>query len=148
MLDTITLTLPVRVLDDYISEPTHLKVTIDEKLRQWIVKMSKVVKKHDLSYVAQLNYEPTYFNSNGDEPMVEYEEGTECESIIVRDDEFFWEGLIKNSDTRYESTAVPIKQLNKCFSCLTKPLEEMPKYINDEDEIIRFIAKDRMEKGE
>lgn len=153
MLDSITLTLPVNTLDDNIDNyPTHLTVTITEQLRQWIIKMSQLVKKNDLDYVAKVDWTPEYFKkddpSDEDEPLSEYDGGTEGDRLIVRENDFFWAGVIKHTNVHIEGEITSIKDLNKYFRYFTKPLELMPKYLNDKDEVIRTIAKQRMEKGE
>ena len=155
MLETITLTLTVDNNNEYLDDyPTHLKVTINKEFQQWISKMSKLVKRNYLCHIAKYDWTPDFFkgdiNYEGDKEVVtliEYERGTEGEKIYVRDTDFFWKGLIKHTDAHYESDTVTIKQLNNYFKLLEKPLEEMPKYLNDEDEVIKDIAIKRMAEG-
>ena len=149
MLDRITILISVSTSDEWLDDyPTQLRVIITEELRQWIIKMSKLVKKNDLDHVAKYNWEPEYLKEDENGNFIPYESGTENEKITVRDADFYWSGLIKHTDYRYSSDNIYLEELNKYFSYLTKPLEEMPKYLNDADETIKLIAKERMEKGE
>lgn len=149
MIETITLTLPVNITDEYLDDcPTYLKVVIDNKTRLWINKMARLIKKQDLDHLAKTDWSPDFLKGDdNDDSLIEYERGTECEKIFIRDTDFFWGGLVKHTSVHYESDTVTIKQLNNYFKLLEKPLEEMPKYLNDEDEVIKDIAIKRMAEG-
>jgi signal peptidase I len=153
MIDTIKITLPITVYNEHLDNtPTHLTVTLNEKDLIWINKMHEIVKEHDIYFIAagdKTSDYPSYIKIDEDDDTIsKYDGGIECEKIYIKKTVFFWGGIIKYTDVSYESEAFSIDDLNMYFRFMKKPIIEMPKYINDEDEYLQEIAKQRMTQGE
>lgn len=43
--------------------------------------------------------------------LKEWDGRIECECLVVKNDEFFWNGLFKHTDVRYETEAISIKEI-------------------------------------
>jgi len=92
----------------------------------------------------------SYFDrQDEDEPenITPYDGGTECDMIVVRKLGFYWKGYLKGTNIHIETDVLSMDDLNKLIRFYKKPIEEMPKHINDEDYSIKEIALRRM-KGE
>jgi hypothetical protein len=150
MVKTIPITLSVTVYNEYADEiPDSLTVNITEKLYQRILKISKILKRNDLDSTSEYNYEPEFFMESGDtEEVTPYEGGRECEMLVITDTSFYWKGVLKHTDIQYESELFSIKGLKELMKLYDRPLSDMAKLINDEDECTAAIAKLRLEAGE
>ena len=50
---------------------------------------------------------------NGKVAMKEFEGRTECNTLNVTDNDFFWSGYYKHTSVRWESASVPLTALDK-----------------------------------
>jgi hypothetical protein len=139
---------PISIANEWQSTPTHMRVDLTEQMIAWIRKMMGVVKKNKIAYIAEYNCLPEYFNEE-DEELIPCEDDLDCMMIIVSKDEFYWEGLIKNTDIHFESQAIPITLIDDLIKFSQDPaeVENLPTYINDEDYSKKEIALRRM-RGE
>jgi len=146
----ITLILEESIYDDYIDAFNTVKVELTEESILWILKMSRIVEKLKVAnisdyfgaseYLYHDEYEDTYNESD------EYH--VECEMINIRKNSFTFNCIIKNTNISCESETLNIDNLKKYYDFAKLPIEEMPKYINDEDRTIKEHAKKRLLKGE
>jgi hypothetical protein len=137
----------VTIYDEWHATPTHLRVDLTEELIAWIKKMVSVVKRNKIAYLADYECSPEYFD-NDDGELIPSGETLECVMIVVTDTEFYWKGVIKHTDIKFESGTISIKDLNKLIRFYKDPdIDILPKCINDEDYSVREIALRRM-RGE
>jgi hypothetical protein len=138
----------VNVMNEWQTTPTHMRVELTVELLNWIRKMMRVVKRNKIAYLAEYECSPEYFNED-DRELNPCEESLECVMIVICKDEFYWKGLIKNTDISFESDTIPITRVDELikFSQDPKEMENLPTYINDEDYSKREIALRRM-RGE
>ena len=120
-----------------LGAPSLAIATIDRKQARFIIKMADLVVKHGLHKVEQFNNDVWWFDDHpldGDDdesppeaadidPMsIPLENGddnllrTECDSLVVTDDSFFFSCYRKHDDYKIETESVPIHQLAADFS--------------------------------
>jgi len=135
----------ISITNEWQCTPTHLRVDLTEQMIAWIRKMMWVVKRNKIVYIADYECSPEYFNEDDGE-LTPCEESLECVMIVICKDEFYWEGLIKNTDVRFESDTIPIAMVDDLikFSQDPEETENLPKYIHDENYSKREIALRRM----
>jgi hypothetical protein len=138
----------ITITNEWQSTPTHLRVDLTEKMIAWIKKMMRVIKRNKIAYLADYECSPEYFNDDDGE-LTPCEDNLDCVMIVICKDEFYWKGLIKNTDIHFESQAIPITLVDDLIKFSQDPaeVENLPKYINDEDYSKREIALRRM-RGE
>lgn len=149
MIKTLELECPVSTYDEFIEGPKVLKITLNEKDLAWINKMARIVKRHELHTITSYNHIEDYphYYVTEDEELKEFDGGTECDQVVVTDTGVYWKGFVKHTEARYESDSFSIKKLNNYFKFMDRPIEDMPRYLNDEDEYIKQIAETRMNEG-
>lgn len=80
-----------------------------------IKKLSVVVKQMKVYKISEFNYDCDFMVAdyeadaeNGKVAMKEFEGRTECNTLNVTDDNFFWSGYYKHTSVRWESESVPL----------------------------------------
>lgn len=142
----------VNVYDEYIDDtPDFAYVEIDEKFIDEIFRLHKVMKENKIDKIANYDYTPEYMlnelDENGDETGNEIEADefrTECEMLNIIGNSIYWSFLVKHTNAQGEVTGFDIKTLKKYKEVMNMPVENLPTLINDEDEAIQSIAKERM----
>jgi hypothetical protein len=146
----IPIELEASIFHEEICDFNIARVNLTKERIAWIKKMERLVKRHDLAYVADYDGAALYFNrQDEDEPenITPYDGRTECDMIVVRKSGFYWKGCLKGTSIHFETDVLSMDDLNKLIRFYKKPIEEMPKHINDEDYSFKEIALRRM-KGE
>lgn len=149
MKNVIPIELSVSIFNDYVDDLNIARVTLTEELIAWIKKMEKIVQDNDIAYIADYECSPEYFQSDNDVPpeISPYEGSTECDMIVIRKGSFYWKGVIKHTDVRFETESFSIEDIEEILKFYKEPLEDMPRYLHDEDYSKREIASYRM-KGD
>jgi hypothetical protein len=147
----IPIELDVSIFNEYVEDINLARVDLTEGLIAWIRKMERLVKRHDIAYIADYECSPIYlYKDEGEDPpeIKPYDGSTECDMIVVRKGSFYWKGIIKHTDVHIETDSMSLEDLDKLIKFYNEePSEMLPKYINDEDYSTREIALRRM-KGE
>jgi len=145
----ITLIQEENIYDDHVNAFNTIKIELTEESILWILKMSRIVEKLKVAKISDYFGASEYLYYNEDEET--YEESdeyrVECEMIDIRDSNFTFRCRIKNTNIVCESETITIDDLKKYYDFAKLPLDEMPKYINDEDQVIKEHAKIRLRKG-
>lgn len=121
MLNTTTITVEVHIGDEWCEGPSYLRVDIDEQMFQRILKLSELVKEHNLAHTADYDY-PEFFVQDENEELVEWDGSTECTQIHVFDKSFQWRGYIKHTDVTFASDEIYIE----CLKVDMTPFDELP----------------------
>jgi hypothetical protein len=149
----IPLEKEVYIYHSEVDTINRARIEIPDKLIEWLRKMRKIVIDNNIESIADYDASPEYFYVDDGEDPPEYkepEDRVECEKIIVRQNEFYWKGLIKHSDPaiHFETEIISFNDLEDLIKFYEEePLKNMPKFINDDDYSKREIALHRM-KGE
>jgi hypothetical protein len=142
----IILNIPVITLGGIINNPpTHICLTLSDFLLTRLQKMQRVIIRNKFDVISEYNGEPIYLIKNNKTGI--YANSTysyEAETIHVKSSHFYCTANISFTDTSVKSTGVFFKELNRIIKVLHLPVIEMPKYINDDNEVIRDIVKIRM----
>jgi len=143
----IILTLLVINQGGHLSNhPTHLRIEFSEYLLARIKKMQSIIKRNKLNLISEYNGEGQYRTWNPKQRIYTNSAYSyEAETLCVTATHFYWKANIKFTETSVRSNGVHFKDLNKIIKIRNLPIIEMPKYINDDNEIIRHLAKLRME---
>jgi hypothetical protein len=143
----IILTLQVITVGGHLAtHPTHLRVVLSDYLIARLQRMQRIVKRNKFDLISEYNGEPQYLIKDG--IYKNYRYGIEAETINVKSTHFYWQGNLVQSDTSVKSSGFFFEDLNKILKIRNLPLTEMPKYINDKNNIIQYLAKIRMESND
>jgi hypothetical protein len=108
--------------------------------------MQRIIKSNKFDLISEYNGEGQYQVWNPKQRRYTSSVyGYEAETLCVTPTHFYWKANVKFSDTSVKSSGIHFEDLNKIIKIRNLPIIEMPKYINDENEIIRHLAKLRME---
>jgi hypothetical protein len=144
----ITLEIVYCTGDDY---PGYVVVEITRELLNKMIKIGKFVKKNDLTYAKGsypfVNTPFKYYDKDEDDIISNQESDIKIEAeAIVMTNSYFYISSISNHDIQSDTLAYDY--VEELLNIEELPLEHMPKYINDEDENIRNIARKRLENSE
>jgi hypothetical protein len=146
----IPIELDVSIYNEYENDFNTARVDLGDQFIAWIRKMEKIVQDNDIAYIADYEASATFFQKDEDEPtdIKPYDGSTECDMIVVRKGSFYWKGMIKHTDVHFETESFSLEDLDELIKFYNEePVQNMPKYMNDEDYSKREIALRRM-KGE
>jgi hypothetical protein len=142
----IILTIPVIITGGIINNPpTHICLTLSDYLLTRLQKMQRIIIRNKFDVISEYNNSTVALIR--DKKTGGYNNSTyryEAETIHVKATHFYCTANIVYSDTSMKSSGVFFKELNRIIKVLHLPVIEMPKYINDGNEIIRDIVKIRM----
>lgn len=145
----ITLIQEENIYDDHVNAFNTIKIELTEESILWILKMSRIVEKLKVAEISDYfgASEYLYYDEDEDTYNESDEYHVECEMINIHKNSFTFNCLIKNTNISCESETLNIDDLKKYYDFAKLPLDEMPKYINDEDRVIKEHAKIRLRKG-
>lgn len=90
-------------------------IDLDAKSIERIMALSAAVRDLKVYKVAEFNYDCDFMTAdwdaepdNGKVALKEFEGRMECNTLNVTDSDFFWSGLYKHTDIRWESNTVPL----------------------------------------
>ena len=119
------LIIPVHSNSEFFPETAdYAIIDLDVKLIERIKALSAAVRDLKVYRVSEFNY-ACEFNSvdwdadsdNGKVPLIEFEGRMECNTLNVTDDNFYWSGLYKHTDVRWETESVPLAALDDPAVC-------------------------------
>ena len=145
----IPIELPATIYDECIGGDLNTaRINLTEDRIEWIKKMARIVKRNKIAHIADYDGSAEYLKREDGETdpdkFEDHDYSTECDMIIIKDNEFHWKGYI-NTEAVIETDEISIKALNKLIKFYKEtPLSQCPKYMNDEDYSKREIAKQRM----
>lgn len=146
----IPIELPATIYDECIGGDLNTaRINLTEDRIEWIKKMARIVKRNKIAHIADYDGSASYLKREDGETdpdkFEDHDYRTECDMIIIKDNEFHWKGYIKHTEAVIETDEISIKALNKLIKFYKEtPLSQCPKYMNDEDYSKREIAKQRM----
>jgi len=146
----IPIELPATIYDEGIGGDLNTaRINLTEDRIEWIKKMARIVKRNKIAHIADYDGSASYLKrEDGETDPDKFEETdyrTECDMIIINDNEFHWKGYIKHTEAVIETDEISITALNDLIKFYKEtPLSQCPKYMNDEDYSKREIAKQRM----
>jgi len=111
--------LDVSIYNEYATGPEVAVVQIDDELAARIVKLAEAVRQLGVYKLSMFDYTPDYFvrdheseDENAyEEPEDPYDCRVECVTLNVTDSDFFWSGILKHTDIRFETDSVPLTDL-------------------------------------
>jgi len=94
-------------------------IDLDAKSIERIMALSTAVRDLKVYKVAEFNYDCDFMTAdwdaepdNGKVALKEFEGRMECNTLNVTDSDFFWSGLYKHTDVRWETNTVPLAVLD------------------------------------
>jgi hypothetical protein len=133
--------------NDEADYPDYLIYELNRDMLNKMKKIAQFISENQLRYSIGNNF---YI----DKLPVYYEEDVESDIIIcsvnicMASSYFYIKSTIKYTDIYIESDTLAYDYVEELLNIEELPLEHMPKYINDKDENIQNIARERLEKGE
>lgn len=114
------LIIPVHSNSEFFPETAdYTIIDLDAKLIGRIKALSAAVRDLKVYKVSEFNYHCEFKAAdwdteadNGKVPLIEFEGRMECNTLNVTDDNFYWSGLYKHTDVRWETESVPLAALD------------------------------------
>ncbi len=146
----IPIELSVTIDNENLSDINIARINLTESKIEWIKKMSRIVKRNKVAHISAYDCSATYLYRDDEETdpdnVTEPDTNTECDMIVITDTGFYFKGYIKHTSDTISTESISIKDgidvLIKFYK--ETPLNQCPKYLNDEDYSKREIAKQRM----
>lgn len=85
-----------------------VSVEIDEAKLARIKQLVKAANDLDVLQIEIEDIEPTFYNDNGSIADIR----SECVRLCVQRDSIFWRGYIKQTDTRWDTDVLNLKELS------------------------------------
>jgi hypothetical protein len=117
--DMLEKILDISISNEFATGPDVAVVQICDGLAARIIKLAEAVKQLGVYKVSLFDYTPDYFvrdyESEDENAYKEPEDPNscrvECVTLNVTDSDFFWSGILKHTDTRFETASVPLAEL-------------------------------------
>jgi hypothetical protein len=109
----------------------HARIVVGKELAATILKFQKALKELGANYIHVYDYTPERLNTNylgKKEKLVKSRTSVDCVQLVVSNDSFWWEGLLKHSDINWETDAIQIEDLE----VMTIPPSRLPLYVTRE----------------
>ena len=111
--------LDVSIYNEYATGPEVAVIQIGNELATRILRLAEAVKQLGVYKVSLFDYTPEYFVRDHEsedenaykEPDDPCECRVECVTLNVTDSDFFWSGILKHTDIRFETDSVPLTDL-------------------------------------
>jgi uncharacterized protein YbaR (Trm112 family) len=121
LLPTKKLVLKVRTLGDYDGlSADYAVVELGPASIDRIKKLSQTVRDLKTYRISEFNYDSQFFveewdtdPDNGLVAMEKFEGQMDCNTLKVTDHDFYWSGNYRNTNIRWETSAVPISALDE-----------------------------------
>lgn len=135
--------------NDDADYPGYLVVEITRELINKMKPIAQFVKENDLRHAkGSYNFSdiiPTFYDTVDDlEENKESEHTIRSCAFIINDTDMYIEASMKYSGDTIECDSFRYTYLEELLDISEMPIEHMGKYINDDDENIRNIAKERL----
>jgi hypothetical protein len=113
--------IPVHDGSEFFSDNAdYAIIDLDAKSIEHIRALSAAVRDLQVYKVAEFNYDCDFMTAdwdaepdNGKVALKEFEGRMECNTLNVTDDDFFWSGLYKHTDIRWETDSVRLAVLDE-----------------------------------
>lgn len=114
------LIIPVHSNSEFFPETAdYAIIDLDAKFIERIKALSAAVRDLKVYKVSEFNYDCEFKaadwdadSDNGKVSLIEFEGRMECNTLNVTDDNFYWSGLYKHTDVRWETESVPLAALD------------------------------------
>lgn len=100
----------------------HISVLLTQRDIQRIIKLAKTVRKLNVCSINDWD-EPSKYLAENDE---EIEFRAECNMIVITYNSFYYEGLVKHTESSWSSDRIPIATLEEIESVWKAPDSELP----------------------
>lgn len=114
------LIIPISDNSDYFEAADYAVIELNADRINRIRKLSAVVRDLEVYRISEFNYDCKFMVNNyetdpenGQVAMKEFEGRTECNTLNVTDNDFFWSGYYKHTSVRWESASVPLTALDE-----------------------------------
>lgn len=114
------LIIPISDNSDYFEAADYAVIELNADRINRIRKLSAVVRDLEVYRISEFNYDCKFMVNdyetdpeNGQVAMREFEGRTECNTLNVTDNDFFWSGYYKHTSVRWESASVPLTALDE-----------------------------------
>ena len=114
------LIIPISDNSDFFEAADYAVIQLNADRIDRIRKLSAVVRELEVYRISEFNYDCAFMVAdyeadpeNGNVAMKEFEGRTECNTLNVTDNDFFWSGYYKHTSVRWESASVPLTALDK-----------------------------------
>jgi hypothetical protein len=146
----------VFISDEYYDECADFAyVNIDLECLETVCSLHSLIKRHDLDEVSKCWGDIEFMDFIRDENYERTEDAEENNSmrytnLVLRVNKHtaYWSFGIKNMEIEGSIQGYDIDTIKRAKKVMTMPLQNLPPYMNDEDELIKEIVKDRLKKGE
>ena len=117
---TKKLIIPISDNSDFFEAADYVVVELNVERVNRIRKLSAVVKDLGVYRISEFNYDCEFMVDDyeadlehGKVAMKEFEGRTECNTLNVTDNNFFWSGYYKHTSVRWESASVSLTVLDE-----------------------------------
>jgi len=115
------LIIPVHSNSEFFSETAdYAIIDLNTKLIDRIKALSMAVRDLKVYKVSEFNcaceFKAVDWDADPDKgkvPLVDFDGWMECYTLNVTDDDFYWSGLYKHTDVRWETASVPLSALDE-----------------------------------
>jgi hypothetical protein len=107
----------------------HARIKITKALAARILELREGLLKLKANFIHEYDYTPELLEkdySRKDERFKATETSVECEQLVVCDDSFWWEGMLKNGNEHWDTDAIYIEDLEVALI----PPHELPTHID------------------
>ncbi len=114
------LIIPISSNNEFYSETAdYAIIDLNEKLIERIKALSAAVCDLKVYKVSEFNYDCEFYTvdweadpDNGKVALSDFDGRMECNTLNVTDTNFFWSGLYRHTDVRWETESVPLTALD------------------------------------
>jgi hypothetical protein len=117
---TKKLILPISDNSDFFMATDYAVIELTTDMIARIRKLSEAVRNLEVYRISEFNYDCAFMVAdyeadpeNGKVALKEFEGRTECNTLNVTDNDFFWSGYYKHTSVRWESASVPLTALDE-----------------------------------
>lgn len=145
----IPIELEADIEDENLNSINLARIDLTESRIERIKKLSRIVKRNKVANISDYDGSVHYLyreDETDPDSITEPEDRTECDMLVVTDTGFHWKGYIRHTSIRLETESISIKAIDELIKFYKEtPLNQCPKYLNEEDYSKREIAKRRMQ---
>lgn len=113
--------LSVSINNEFMTGPEIAVVQIDDELTARIIKLAEAVKQLGVYRASFFDYTPDYFICDYESekenaykvPDDPSDCRVECVILNVTESDFYWSGILKHTDVRFETESVPLVDLTQ-----------------------------------
>ena len=131
--------LTISAMGDFAEVPSQAAVELTPEFVDRIVELAGVAKKYNLAYVQEWD-EPEFLDGEGDE---DNEFRSECGLMTVGISTVYWEGVIKHTDTKWETGEIAIEALKGLKEVMKLSRSELMKHVGSGNKLVgQYVAEE------